>query len=200
MGRIEPYPWQRRHVQGGPLHAFSNYALSQENEIGKMSSTNMCQGVSFAHLVSMIPEHLRPSNELFMRMVSESSQKERSVEVVLDTDSDVSLCCQYFIDFWEHHLHPWMVKKVDLNKYPHPDNYLQETIDRLNETNCASLFQMPGLDYVLRDIQRQDDLALQRAQGKQINDVFWWAHQFNECLEGRDFDFSDYREETLGTQ
>jgi len=199
MGHIYRYPCNCGRVQGALLHAFSNYALSQENEIGKMSSTNMCQGVSFADLVSMIPEHLRPSNEVFMRMVSESSQKEKPVEVVLDTDSDVSLCCQHFIDFWEHHLHPWMVKQIDLNKYPHPDNYLQETIDRLNETNCASLFQMPGLDYVLRDIQRQDDLALQRAQGKQINDVFWWAHQFNECLEGRDFDFSDYQEETLGT-
>ena len=61
--RKQRYPWQRRHVQGDPLHAFSNYAVNQENEIGKMSSINMCQGVSFADLVSMIPEHLRPSND-----------------------------------------------------------------------------------------------------------------------------------------
>ena len=160
----------------------------------------MCGGISVLDLVRSIPKQLRPTNEEIQKIIAEFSEKQHSIEIALEKDADASICCQHFIEFWEHHLHPWIVKKADLNKYPHPDNYLQETIDRLNETNCASLFQMPGLDYALRDIQRQDDLALQRAQGKQINDVFWWAHQFNECLEGRDFDFSDYQEETLGTQ
>jgi hypothetical protein len=158
---------------------------------------HMCGGVSIVDLVQSIPKQLRPTGEEIQKMISEFSEKQDSIEIDLDEDADESICCQHFIDFWEHHLHPWFVKMADLNKYPHPDNYLQEIIDKLNETNCASLFQQPGLDYALKEIQTQDDSALRRAQEKYIGDIYWWAHQFNECLEGREFDFSDYQEETL---
>ena len=163
------------------------------------SVSNMCGGISVVDLVRSIPKQVRPTEYEIQKMIAEFSQNQVPIEIALDENADVSICCQHFIDFWEHHLHPWIVKQVDLNKYPHPDNNLQEIIDRLNETNCASLFHIPGLVYALRDIQRQDDLALQRAQGKHINDIFWWAHQFNECIEGREFDFSDYQEVSSGT-
>ena len=160
----------------------------------------MCGGISVVDLVRSIPKQVRPTEYEIQKMIAEFSQNQVPIEIALDENADVSICCQHFIDFWEHHLHPyWIVKAVDLNKHPHPDNTLQKIIDGLNETNCASLFHTPGLDYALRDIQRQDDLALQRAQGKRLNDIFWWAHQFNECIEGREFDFSDYQEVSSGT-
>ena len=96
---------------------------------------HMCGGVSVVDLIRSIPKQLRPPGEEIQKMIDEFSEKQDSIEIALDEDADASICCQHFIEFWEHHLHPWMEKQVDRDKYPDFDMYLQEFIDKLNETN-----------------------------------------------------------------
>lgn len=160
-------------------------------------SNYMCGGVSVVDLVRSIPKQLRPPGEEIQKMIAEFSEKQDSIQITLEKDADASICCQHFIDFWENHLYPWVSKGVDRDKYPNLDREgLQEFVDKLNETNCAEMFHHPDYDHILKKIQRQDDSALQDAEKKYIGSLYWWAHQFNECLEGREFDFSDYQEET----
>ena len=158
-------------------------------------STHMCGGVSVVDLVRSIPKQLRPTGEEIQKMIAEFSEKQDSIEIELDEDANVSICCQHFIDFVENHLIPWDSKSVDRGEYPNRDSQWQEVVDKLNETNCAEFFHHPDHEHILKEIQRQDESALQKAKKKYIGGFYWWAHQFNECLEGREFDFSDYQEE-----
>ena len=158
---------------------------------------HMCGGVSVLDLIRSIPKQLRPPDEEIQKMIAEFSEEQDSIKVDLDDDAEVSICCQHFIDFLENHFYPWFSKSVDRDNHPLHDNWLQEFVDKLNETNCAEMFHHPDHDHLLKEIQRKDDSALQEAEKKYIGGLYWWAHQFNECLEGREFDFSDYQEETL---
>ena len=178
------------------MHAFSNYAVIQENEIGQMSSINMCQGVSFADLVSMIPEHLRPSNEAFMQMISESSQKEKPVEVVLDDEVNVSMCCQEFAGFVENFLLPWVAES--------PDDYIRETgqknllniseiIQDLLASNCKEWIY-PNNDTYMSSLTTEGKMVRENeAKGNRyIGDSVWWRLEFEKCLAGEEFDFSKH--------
>jgi len=159
-------------------------------------STHMCGGVSVVDLVRSIPKQLRPTGEEIQKMIAEFSEKQDSIEIDVDEDANVSICCQHFIDFVENHLYPWYSKSVARGEYPNHDSWLHEFVDKLNETNCAEMFHHPDHEHILKEIQRLDESALQKAKKKYIGGLYWWAHQFNECLEGREFDFSDYQEET----
>ena len=53
----------------------------------------------------------------------------------------------------------------------------------------TALNYTPAITPLLRELS-------QEAEKKYIGSIQWMAHQFNECLEGREFDFSDYQEET----
>ena len=203
-----------RHTQGDPLATYASpsvpswlYTATRGAHVYKLIieqgvkvkyahqvSTHMCGGVSVVDIVRSIPKQLRPTGEEIQKMIAEFSEKQDSIEIDVDEDANVSICCQHFIDFVENHLYPWYTKGVDLVEDPNRDSRLHELVDKLNETNCAEMFHSHGK--ILKEIQRQDGSALQEAKKKYIGSLQWMAHQFNECLEGREFDFSDYQEET----
>ena len=179
------------------MHALSNYAVNQENEIGKMFTTNMCKGVSVADFVSMIPEQLRPSIEAFMRMISESSQKEKFVEIVLDTDADVSLCCHAFVDFLENFLFPWFAEtsEGELNEEPVKE-FLAKTSDLIRDavaSNCKEWIYTNNDTYWSSLTTEGKMVRENEAKGNRyIGDSVWWRLEFEKCLAGEEFDFSDH--------
>lgn len=191
------YPWQRRHVQGGPLHPFSNYIMNQDNEIGKMSRPNMCRGVTFADLVSMIPEHLRPSNEAFLRMISESSQKEEPVEVVLDHEVNVSMCCQEFVGFLENFYIPYLSEQPDDFFFGKRTKILlnfSDLIQDLLASNCKNWIDQERDSSYWSSLTTEGKMVRENEakENRFIGDLVWWRLEFEKCLAGEEFDFSNH--------
>ena len=177
------------------MHAFSNYTVNQDNEIGKMSRPNMCQGVSFVDLVSMIPEHLRPSNEEFMRMISESSEKEKPVEVVLDHEVNVSMCCQEFAGFVENFLLPWVAESPDDHIRENAEKNLlniSDIIQDLLASNCKEWIEFG--DTYLSSLTAEGKIVEEKKaeENRYIGDSVWWRLEFEKCLAGEEFDFSNH--------
>lgn len=179
------------------MYIFSNYTLNEENEIGKMFRPNMCKGFSFSDMVSIIPEHLRPSNEAFMQMISESSQKEKPVEIVLDTDADVSLCCQAFVDFLENFLFPWIAdtSEGEFNEEPVKE-FLAKTSDHIRDilaSNCKEWIY-PNNDTYWSSLTTEGKIVRENRakENRYIGDSVWWRLEFEKCLAGEEFDFSKH--------
>jgi len=170
--------------------------MNQDNDIGKMSRPNMCQGVTFADLVSMIPEHLRPSNEAFLRMISESSQKEEPVEIVLDHEVNVSMCCQEFAGFVENFLLPWVAESSDdFIRENAQKNLLNisDIIQDLLASNCKNWIY-PDDDSYWSSLTTEGKMVRENKakENRYIGDTVWFRLEFEKCLAGEEFDFSNH--------
>jgi hypothetical protein len=152
-------------------------------------------------MLSIIPKPARPTQEQWIHMIADWSQKEEPVEIVLDEEADASLCCQHFIDFWENHFWP-LVLPVDRRdpeyterEYDQMDEKLlkgyQQMMDDLHSTNCNKVLSVFENQKILEELEN-NPRALARAKQRDVRDLYWILHEFNQCLKGEPFDFTDY--------
>ena len=157
----------------------------------------MCKDVLLTNVISMIPEHLRPSNEAFMQMISESSQKEKPVEVILDDEVNVSMCCQEFVGFIENFLFPFVVRESegqDTEKsvkeaWAKISNIIQDLL----ASNCKEWIY-PKNDTYWSSLTTEGKIAREKRaeENRYIGDMIWYRLEFEKCLAGEEFDFSNH--------
>jgi hypothetical protein len=187
------------------LCTFNNYAANGEDKIDTVSAMFMCQCITFASLSSVIPEHLKPSDDDVMRLIVESSQREEPAEIMLDIDANESLCCQHFIEFMENYVLPGFIRSK--NNVPHMsdeeynkkrkevEETLRDYVENLNSTNCQSLFSDNSWILELRkQIQQGDPVQIEIAEKRIKTSVAFWVYELEKCLNGDNFDFSDHQE------
>jgi len=128
------------------------------------------------------------------------SNHDISAEIELELEAESSLCCEHFIDFVENYLFPWILEGIRKSKSP-PKNYtdvqasydscvdsIPKIIDDLKKTNCNSWFKLN------REAMKEMDpnQLHQRVNERRINDSFWWISEFDKCVNGEGFDFSNW--------
>jgi len=156
----------------------------------------MCNERSLAGIISEFSEQRMPSGGTLLQIIEDFSQLEESLEIVLCKDADVSACCQNFIDFWENHFIPYMVNwSASHNTAESQERFLRETekemqsfINKLQATNCGPFFEH------LRECKEAEDQAIvqRKIERRDIGDVYWWLSEFDKCLSGEEFEFSEY--------
>ena len=156
----------------------------------------MCNERSLAGIISEFSEQRIPSGGTLLQIMEDFSQLEESLEIVLCKDADVSACCQNFIDFWENHFIPYMVNwSASHNTTESHERFLKETekemqpfINKLQATNCGPFF-----DHLRECKGAEDQTIVQRKiERRDIGAVYWWLSEFDKCLSGEKFDFSEY--------
>jgi hypothetical protein len=165
----------------------------------------VCRGLVVADLFSIIPEPVRPTHEQLIHMMADWSQKGEPVEIVLDEEADASLCCQHFIDFWENHLWPLVGPPFKRNNPSFSEELYdqmerralkgyQEFVDELHSTNCKNFLSQEATRDTL-DRLENDPRAVERAKERNVRSLDWFVYEFNQCLKGEPFDFTDYVDE-----
>lgn len=139
-----------------------------------------------------------------MRLISESSQREEPAEIMLDIDANESLCCQHFLEFMENYLLPGFLKNREEVPHMSDEEYHKERkrveeggndwLDRMNATNCQDLFSESWILELRKKIQQGDPAQVEIAEKRIKTDVRWWVYEFEKCINGDDFDFSDHQE------
>jgi|TARA_B110000881_G_C18596807_1_gene532024 hypothetical protein len=156
----------------------------------------MCNERSLAGIISEFSEQRIPSGGTLLQIMEDFSQLEESLEIVLCKDADASVCCQNFIDFWENHFIPYMVNwSASHNTTEIHERFLKETekemqpfINKLQATNCGPFF-----DHLRECKEAEDQTIVQRKiERRDIAAVYWWLSEFDKCLSGEEFDFSEY--------
>ena len=123
---------------------------------------------------------------------------------MLDIDANESLCCQHFLEFMENYLLPGFLKNREEVPHMSDEEYNKERkrveeggndwLGRMNATNCQDLFSENWILEIREKIQQGDPAQVEIAEKRIKTDVRWWVYEFEKCINGDDFDFSDHQE------
>ena len=171
-----------------------------------ISGQSMCCGeVNKEQLLSSLIRNQADLEKTFLD-IEDVSNHDASAEIELEIEAESSLCCEHFIDFVENYLFPWMLEGIKNTKSP-PRHFtdvqawyeavvdsISKVIDEMKTTNCNSWFKLN------RDHMKGMDPSQlqQRINERRINDSFWWISEFDKCVNGEDFDFSNWNPVSFG--
>ena len=146
-------------------------------------------------LITDFPQSYSPSNEELLRLIIDSDRPEETVEIVLDDQADAGICCQHFIDFYENHFMPYMFRDMSAQERESMEGPLYKALEVMSDTNCASFFKTKVMLEWKAKLDNNEKEWKARADSRFVNSAPWMIQEFERCLNGDDFDFTDYTTE-----
>ena len=155
----------------------------------------MCDCKVMTDLLTNFPKSYSPSNEELLRLISNSGHIDEAAEIVLDDQADAGICCQHFIDFFENHLIPYIHRNDSAEERESKVAPLSKFIEEMNDTNCDVFFKSEAMLEIKSLLENNVGNWKALADSRLVNSGPWMLQEFERCLRGEDFDFTDYTTE-----
>ena len=169
--------------------------MSRKNKIADSTNKAMCDCKVMIDLITEFPKTYSPSDAELIRLVIDSGHNNEAAEIVLDDQADAGICCQHFIDFYENHFMSYMFRNMSVQERESMEGPLSKALEMMSDTNCASFFKTkPMLEYKAK-LDNNEKEWKARADSRLVNSALWMIQEFERCLSGDDFDFTDYTTE-----
>ena len=155
----------------------------------------MCDCKFMSELITNFPENYSPSDEELLHIIINSDHIDETAEIVLDDQAHAGICCQHFIDFYENHFMPYMFRNMSAQGRESMEGPLYKFLEVMSDTNCEAFFKT---ELMLKYKSYLDDGVEEwkaRADSRLVNSALWMIQEFERCLNGDDFDFTDYTTE-----
>jgi len=148
----------------------------------------MCEGISLQDFISTVPEHLRPSNEEYVRIVSQFMEEREEQDVItIDDFSNIKVCCEAIVDFFESVIIPDLILSKNFTGTMESLRKLF-VVDMLS-SDCEFILKHP----LFQPSPQEKEMRERKANEKRwYGDGVWWRLELERCIAGEDFDFFNH--------